>query len=370
MKIVFLVAEQNKPHEGVARPFLNLASGMRGTEMAWVALFRCGPKIINHVNELDISSCVLNSKSELVKEIEDRQPDFVICDDTFLNLGMLSSFKKKARANIVVYVQVLYGVHAISGCFDLSYLAIKEKTIFSLSRFIPFSFLIRKYNKVLNNCDTVIANSNATASILQTFYGVNVHGVVYPPIDTEVFKPIGRTINPRDIMLYLGSHAGDTQVNLATGIVDKIQNENYTINLFGSKKLAMFLKEKCSKLNYYTDIEDKQLASLYSQSLLTVCPQRWETFGYVPVESMTCGTPSLVFNTMGLQETVGLNKVGWAVNSDEEFLSTLDSILKYECRFPSSNALRKYAMNNFSIKASVNQLLRLLTSRLKRQQKS
>jgi glycosyltransferase involved in cell wall biosynthesis len=356
MKIVFLVAEQDKPHEGVARPFLNLASGMRETETVLVALFRCGPKIINHVNELDISSCVSNSRSELVKEIEDRHPDFVICDDTFLNWEILNSFKKKARANIVVYVQVLYGVHAISSCFDLSYLPIKEKTIFSLSRFIPFSLLIRKYNKVLDNCDIVIANSNATASILQTFYGVDVHGVVYPPIDTEVFKPIGRTRNPKDITFYLGSHAGDTQANLATDIVDELHEGNYTINLFGTEKLATILKKRHSKLIYHQNIEDKYLAELYSKSLLTICPQKWETFGYVQVESMSCGTPALSFDCMGPTETIMNLKTGWMAKSRQEFLMMLRSILENKESGFDQNSIRKYVEDNFSIKVSAKKL--------------
>ena len=357
MKIVFLVAKRNKPHEGVVRPFLNLTSGLRGIEMASVALFRCGPEIIDYVNELDIPFCISNNKTELLREIEGQHPDFVICDDNFLSLGMLNSFKKKVRTNCVVYVQALYGAHAIGDCFDLSYLGLKEKIAFSSSRFIPFSLLIRRYTKALNNCDMVIANSNTTASILQTFYGVSVHGVVYPPIDTEVFKHADHTKNPMDVTLYLGSRAGDTQANLVQDIVSRVQNGNYKINLFGMEKLAVISKERYSGLTFYSDVEDKQLAELYSRSLLTVCPQRWETFGFVPVESMSCGTPSLVFNCMGLQETFTQNKTGWAVNSDEEFLSVLGSILRREYKFPSQDELRKYAIDNFSIKASVKQLL-------------
>lgn len=356
MNIAFLVTEQNKPYEGVVRPFLNFAKGMRGIEKAWLALFRCGPKIISYVNDIDVPSCVLSSKSELIKETEDRRTDFIICDDSFLNLGMLNSFKKKIRAKIVVYVQVLYGVHAISGCFDLSYLPIKEKAIFSLSRFIPFSLLIRKYRSFLNNCNAIIANSNATAGILQTLYGINVNGVVYPPTDTEIFKPISRTLNPKDIMFYLGSHAGDTQASHVKHIIDRLHEGNYTINLFGTQKLAAILKRRHPKLAYHQNIEDKYLAELYSKSLLTICPQKWELFGYVQVESMSCGTPVLSFDCMGPAETIVNLKTGWMAKSRQEFLRILNSILENEESMIDQNSVRKHVKKNFSVNVSAKKL--------------
>jgi len=138
MNITFLVTKQSMPHEGAVRPFLNFLKGMKGKETSGVALFKCGPKLVNYVDKLDITSYVLSNESELIKEKDLLHTDFIICDDSFLDSRILSSLKKKIRAKIVVYVQVLYGIHAISSCFDLGYLPFKEKAIFSLLKFINF----------------------------------------------------------------------------------------------------------------------------------------------------------------------------------------------------------------------------------------
>jgi glycosyltransferase involved in cell wall biosynthesis len=96
---------------------------------------------------------------------------------------------------------------------------------------------------------------------------------------------------------------------------------------------------------------------MYSRSKITICPQKWEQFGLVPVESISCGTPVLAFNCMGFQETIDTT-TGWLANNEKDFLHILHNALeKQELPF---QELRSTALKNFSIGASGKVLEELL----------
>jgi uncharacterized membrane protein len=65
-------------------------------------------------------------------------------------------------------------------------------------------------------------------------------------------------------------------------------------------------------------VSDDELVDLYSNALFTLFPFTEEPFGYVPVESIACGTPVLTYNKQGPSETVDHGVTGWLANSDEE----------------------------------------------------
>jgi hypothetical protein len=245
-----------------------------------------------------------------------------------------------------VYVQILYGSHAIAECFDLSSLSLKQKLVFKSIKHLPFSFFSGKYSKLLGASDLVVANSKVTATFLHSLYNVNVTGIVYPSVDTNVFQPSNQT-RGKEINLYLGSHLGDTKQAFVEQILETVQGKGYTVNLFGNSKMASSITKKPnSTIRYRSNLSDAELAQMYSQSKLTICPQKWEQFGYVPVESISCGTPVLAFNCMGFQETINPS-TGWLANNEEEFIQTLQEAINKPIMPLISNAAE-----NFSLAAS------------------
>lgn len=60
-------------------------------------------------------------------------------------------------------------------------------------------------------------------------------------------------------------------------------------------------------------LSDIELARQYSESLITLSLNRFDTFGLVPLESMACQTPAITFNVAGYRETVRHNKTGYLV---------------------------------------------------------
>ncbi|WP_054857872.1 glycosyltransferase [Vulcanisaeta sp. JCM 16159] len=62
------------------------------------------------------------------------------------------------------------------------------------------------------------------------------------------------------------------------------------------------------------------MVKLYANAKFTVFPFIHEPFGYVPVESMACGTPVLTYGKQGPGETVINNETGWLVDNPGEFV--------------------------------------------------
>jgi glycosyltransferase involved in cell wall biosynthesis len=236
-------------------------------------------------------------------------------------------------------------------------LTLKEKFIFIPLKYIPFSFFSSRYAKILKTFDLVIANSNVTATFLNSLYNIDVSGVVYPPTDTDVFKPSDQK-KRKEITLYLGSHLGDSRKDFVKKLIEAATEKGFLANLFGNAKMASeIISAGNDSISYPSNLTDAELARMYSRGKLTVCPQKWEQFGMVPVESISCGTPVLAFNCMGFQETIDKNS-GWLANNETDFLQILRNTLEKQ-ELPIQE-LRNTAVKNFSIPASAKVLEELL----------
>jgi glycosyltransferase involved in cell wall biosynthesis len=75
------------------------------------------------------------------------------------------------------------------------------------------------------------------------------------------------------------------------------------------------------KLEIRTMISDAELVKLYNQALLTLYAPVMEPFGFVPLESMACGTPVVGVNEAGVRETVIDQVTGLLVDRDPKAMS-------------------------------------------------
>ncbi len=145
-------------------------------------------------------------------------------------------------------------------------------------------------------------------------WDVHVDDVIYPPLDTELFRPSSASPPEDFCVAYLGK---ETDFNPLIALADA----GVRIVAFGSKwrsapvRLATHPNVRCTG-----SITDDELSRLYSQAKLTLFPFTAEPFGYIPVESMACGTPVLTYDRQGPSETVLEGKTGWKVQSGDEFV--------------------------------------------------
>jgi glycosyltransferase involved in cell wall biosynthesis len=156
------------------------------------------------------------------------------------------------------------------------------------------------------------ANSNTIRRVYEGL-GIPIDCVIYSPIDTEFFQP--KTGSPRGdyVLAYFGKETDYLAIK-------KVADKGVKIKAFGSKATSMVPKYVLNHPNIEVlgYVSDDELVELYSNALFTLFPFTEEPFGYVPVESMACGTPVLTYNKQGPSETVEHGVTGWLVNSDEE----------------------------------------------------
>jgi glycosyltransferase involved in cell wall biosynthesis len=112
----------------------------------------------------------------------------------------------------------------------------------------------------------------------------------------------------------------------------------YKVLVFGNNQLQISLSREF-ELEPVSEVSDEKLAELYCCSKFIICPQHWETFGYVIAESIACGTPVLSFNLMGQAELAMLSNCVLAANNETEFLKKItDKQIKSECQDNTSHS--------------------------------
>jgi glycosyltransferase involved in cell wall biosynthesis len=376
MKIAFLLGYDPKKyityakssHLGVMRPFVNWAKALG--ERSVLAFCRC-PDVLRGMEDFaPLKSTIASSDNidELAHILNRNSVDYLISDDYVPRVRFLLKMAQKANVRKGVYVQLLYGMHTLMQNFSKDALDFKSKLVFSIFPLIPFRLLSRRYCDLLKKFDTIVANSRFTASLLRYLYGVEVNGVVYPPVDGMVFRPHLTNGIANEVIIYCGSNAGDTDPTLLKQLLELLISSNSIdkINLFGNKAIYHLLGKlvSSSMINIVQGISDMELAQMYSKSILTISPQEWETFGYVPIESMLCGTPVLAFASQPFSELVQDKNIAHLVYSRKALLEKLKELLtdmdclrlmKQECF-----QRREDLLNNVSQTHSSDRLLSVL----------
>jgi glycosyltransferase involved in cell wall biosynthesis len=168
-------------------------------------------------------------------------------------------------------------------------------------------------DRMKRSASLIIANSKFCASMYSKL-GIMVSDVICPPIDCQIFS--SSTSNPSSdyILTYFGK---ETKFSVVKRIADK----GVKVKAFGSK-MPGFQKglTKHPNIEFLGRISTEELVDAYSNALFTFFPFTHEPFGYVPLESMACGTPVLTYNLQGPMEYVINGETGWLVQSDDELV--------------------------------------------------
>ena len=181
--------------------------------------------------------------------------------------------------------------------------------------------------KLGGNSAFAVANSKFCASLYSEL-GVNVEAVIYPPIDCKLFHPT--TSNPSNdyVLTYFGK---ETRFSLIKAVADR----GVKIKAFGSK--IPFIPKgliKHPNIELLGRVSTEQLVDAYSNALFTLFAFTHEPFGYIPVESMACGTPTLTYGFQGPSESIVDGFNGWLAKDDPEMMSKCVEI--WEKGFPES----------------------------------
>jgi glycosyltransferase involved in cell wall biosynthesis len=172
---------------------------------------------------------------------------------------------------------------------------------------------IRDYANLSNS---IIANSKFCNSMYEEL-DVEVDGVIYPPLDCTLFKPNNLVPSQDYVLTYFGAYNKETKFATIKNVADI----GVEIKAFGYKASGIpTCIAKHPNIQFVGAISNEELVNLYSNALYVLFTFYHEPFGYIPIESMACGTPVLTYNKQGPSESVINGSTGWLVNSDKELV--------------------------------------------------
>jgi glycosyltransferase involved in cell wall biosynthesis len=180
----------------------------------------------------------------------------------------------------------------------------------------------RLVQKLRKSAERFVANS-AFCSSLYKEWGICVDQVIYPPLDTALFKASTSTPSEDYVLTYLGNFEKEGKFSLIKTIADS----GIKIKVFGT--IPDRINRTASKnIIFLGRVSSKKLVELYSNAAFTLFAFSHEPFGYIPAESMACGTPVLTFDRQGPRETVADHNTGWLAKSDGELVKKAISLWK------------------------------------------
>jgi len=159
-----------------------------------------------------------------------------------------------------------------------------------------------------------VANSKFCASLYHK-WGIEADDIIYPPIDCNLFQPKASKPSGDYVLTYFGK---ETKFSTVKAIADR----GVKIKAFGSK--VPFIPRDTSthpNIDFLGRISPDELVDSYSNALFTLFTFTHEPFGYVPVESMACGTPTLTYDMQGPSESVIDGYTGWLMKNDDDLIN-------------------------------------------------
>ena len=189
---------------------------------------------------------------------------------------------------------------------------------------------------------TILADSQATANDLNTFYGTSPSKiqVIYPGIDAQPLLDTMQNVEiirakydlPERYFLFIGTLQPRKNIQRIVQAFAQWQhqydNQDTAFVLAGGQGWlfdgAWVADIKNIKLTGYIDEADK--STLLQGAIALVFPTLYEGFGFPVIEAMHCGTPVIASTTSSLPELVG--DAGLLVNP-EDVSAITDAMQRY-----------------------------------------
>lgn len=163
----------------------------------------------------------------------------------------------------------------------------------------PFQTFIKKLDKrLVKENDLVFMNSKFTKKRLDKIYGCKDSIVSYVPVD-GIFKPSNVKINEKYIFSS-GRIIPDKKYEWLVLAVSKMKNK-LPVYISGQgnedyiKILQGLAKKNKVELKFLGRLSSEDLVSYYTNASVFAFPTPGEDFGLVPAESMSCGTPVVIW---------------------------------------------------------------------------
>lgn len=149
-----------------------------------------------------------------------------------------------------------------------------------------------------DSVDLFLANSENVRNRIQKFYQREAQ-VIYPPLDTDQFKPTGKSGGS---YLVVSAFVPYKKIEI---VIEAFNALDRKLLIVGDGPLKKYYRELCqsSQIEFLGSVSDEELQRLYSAARALIFPTD-EDFGIVPLEAQACGTPVIAFAKGGALESV------------------------------------------------------------------
>ncbi|MCK5215600.1 MAG: glycosyltransferase family 4 protein [Candidatus Omnitrophica bacterium] len=178
----------------------------------------------------------------------------------------------------------------------------------------------------VNSVDYIVTNSCYTREYIHKVYHKFAH-VNYLGVDTKIFKKIPS--QKKNFVLSVGRiykvKGHHYTVQALTKIPEDIRPTFKIVSDCSNEKEISFISDLTKQNNVNLEIlqmvGDAKLIQLYNEALMVVYVPVMEPFGFVPLESMACGTPVIGIREAGVRESVVHEYTGLLVDRDVDELA-------------------------------------------------
>lgn len=197
--------------------------------------------------------------------------------------------------------------------------------------------------------DIYIANSHTTAQRLKKYYQRDAKYILFPPVDTRIFKPSAQD-QKKDYYLVVSRLVPYKKVDLAIRACQDLGKKLIVVGDGPERKKLE--KNSNSNTKFLGKISDQELRKIYSEAKALIFPQI-EDAGMTPIEAMACGTGVIAFGQGGATESIQDKKTGIFFYS-QSVESLKEAILKYEKLNLNINEIighaQQFSVDNFKLK--------------------
>jgi len=210
----------------------------------------------------------------------------------------------------------------------------------------------------------VTAISEHTRRIIQSLYGLRDVPVIYPWIDTDVFKPGPRAARaPGPFrLLFVGNLIRRKGADLLPEILRRLGGD-FELTFTGGLRGPAAYKALPPNMVHAGRIEGEAgMAALYNRCDAVLFPTRLEGFGYAPVEAQACGKPVVATNISSIPEVVrdGVTGLLCPVDDVDAFVAACRRLAAETTLYGRlAGSARQHVLNHFTRERSINAHLAL-----------
>jgi glycosyltransferase involved in cell wall biosynthesis len=182
--------------------------------------------------------------------------------------------------------------------------------------------LLRDERQNARSASRVLTNSDFSRCLLARYYGVDA-GVIYPGINTSVFRPL--SLERLEYVLSVGALIYGKGYRFLISALAKVAPElrpplfiaANSVDPAEEGVVRAMAGRAGVKIHIERIVDDERLVHVYNRARAFVYAPIQEALGMAPLEAMACGTSVLAVREGGVRETVRDGEAGWLVERDE-----------------------------------------------------